>query len=39
VVFSSILVGVDRSEHARAALEQAIDLARAEGAAHTVVVA
>ena len=38
-MFSSILVGVDRSEHARVALEQAIDLARAEGAAMTVLVA
>jgi nucleotide-binding universal stress UspA family protein len=38
-MFSSILVGVDRSEHARVALEQAIDLASAEGAALTVVIA
>lgn len=38
-MFSSILVGVDRSEHAWVALEQAIDLARAEGAAMTVLVA
>lgn len=38
-MFSRILVGVDRSEHARVALEQAIDLARAEGAAMTVLVA
>jgi nucleotide-binding universal stress UspA family protein len=38
-MFSSILIGVDRSGHARAALEQAIDLARAEGAALTVLIA
>ncbi len=38
-MFSSILVGVDRSEHARVALDQAIDLAHAEAAALTVLIA
>jgi hypothetical protein len=38
-MFSNILVGVDRSEHSQAALEQAIDLASAEGAALTVLIA
>jgi nucleotide-binding universal stress UspA family protein len=34
-MFTSILVGVDRSEHARAAVSDAADIARADGAALT----
>jgi nucleotide-binding universal stress UspA family protein len=38
-MFKSIVVGVDRSEHAQVALTQAIDIARTQKAALTVVVA
>jgi nucleotide-binding universal stress UspA family protein len=38
-MFASILVGVDRSEHAQVALTQAIDIARAEKASLTVLAA
>jgi len=38
-VFTKILVGVDRSEHARVALSQAIDIARTQKASLTVLVA
>jgi nucleotide-binding universal stress UspA family protein len=38
-MFKSIVVGVDRSEHAQAALGQAIDIARTQQSALTVVIA
>jgi len=38
-MFKSILVGVDRSEHARAALREAIDIARTQQSSITVVIA
>lgn len=38
-MFQSIVVGVDRSEHAREALTQAIDIARTQQATLTVVIA
>jgi nucleotide-binding universal stress UspA family protein len=38
-MFKSIVVGVDRSEHARAALTQAVDIAQTQHAALTVVIA
>ena|SRR5579864_4293377 len=39
MMFTSILVGVDRSEHARVALTQAVDIARTQKASLTVLVA
>jgi nucleotide-binding universal stress UspA family protein len=38
-MFTSILVGFDRSEHARVALSQAVDIARTQHASLTVLVA
>ncbi len=38
-MFTSILVGVDRSQHAQVALTQAIDIARTQKASLTVLVA
>jgi nucleotide-binding universal stress UspA family protein len=38
-MFKSIVVGVDRSEHSQVALTQAVDIARTQKAALTVVVA
>ena len=38
-MFKSIVVGVDRSEHAKEALTQAIDIARTQQAALTAVIA
>ena len=38
-MFTSILVGIDRSEHAKVALSQAIDIARTQKASLTVMVA
>jgi nucleotide-binding universal stress UspA family protein len=38
-MFKSIVVGVDRSEHAKVALSQAVDIARTQQATLTVVVA
>jgi nucleotide-binding universal stress UspA family protein len=38
-MFTSVLVGVDRSEHARAALTHAVDIARTQHASLTVLVA
>jgi nucleotide-binding universal stress UspA family protein len=38
-MFKSIVVGVDRSEHAQAALAQAVDIARTQQSALTVVIA
>jgi nucleotide-binding universal stress UspA family protein len=38
-MFTSILVGIDRSEHARVALSQAVDIARTQHASLTVLVA
>jgi nucleotide-binding universal stress UspA family protein len=39
LMFKSIVVGIDRSEHAKVALTQAIDIARTQGSTLTVVVA
>jgi nucleotide-binding universal stress UspA family protein len=39
MMFKSVVVGVDRSEHAREALIQAIDIARTQQATLTVVIA
>ena len=38
-MFKSIVVGVDRSQHALAALAQAVDIARTQQASLTVIVA
>jgi nucleotide-binding universal stress UspA family protein len=38
-MFKSIVVGVDRSQHAQAALAQAVDIARTQQSALTVVIA
>ena len=38
-MFKSIVVGVDRSQHAMAALSQAVDIARTQQASLTVVIA
>jgi nucleotide-binding universal stress UspA family protein len=38
-MFTSIVVGVDRSEHAKVALSQAVDIARTQKATLTVLVA
>jgi nucleotide-binding universal stress UspA family protein len=38
-MFTSILVGIDRSEHARVALAQAVDIARTQHASLTALVA
>ncbi len=38
-MFKNILIGVDRSEHAQAALKEAIDIARTQQSSITVVVA
>ncbi len=38
-MFKNILVGVDRSEHAQAALREAIDIARTQQSSITVIVA
>jgi nucleotide-binding universal stress UspA family protein len=38
-MFTSILVGVDRSQHARVALTQAVDIARTQKASLTILVA
>ncbi len=38
-MFTSIVVGVDRSEHARVALSQAVDIARTQHSSLTVLVA
>jgi nucleotide-binding universal stress UspA family protein len=39
MMFTSVLVGVDRSQHARVALSQAVDIARTQKASLTVLVA
>ena len=38
-MFTSILVGIDRSQHAHVALSQAVDIARTQHASLTVLVA